>query len=215
MRRRDRPTPHHPLPHHHLQRRKRRQPARQHVHSLLLAGAAFFAPHAGAPPPPRPSPPIKLIAVEKTDGGLVTTTSEFRLGGMPKEDAYDAVIKEASRRYGLSVALIRAIIRTESAFDPLAVSRAGAQGLMQLMPALSRDLGVKDPFDPRQNVMAGTRYMSALLAEHNGNLALALASYNAGPGNVEKYRGIPPFKETRHYVERITRLVGMEVLNDD
>lgn len=180
----------------------------------MLAGAAFFAPHAGAPPA-RPAAPIKLIEVEKTPAGLVTTTSQFRLGEMPREDAYDAVIKEASRRYGLSVALIRAIIHTESAFDPMAVSRAGAQGLMQLMPALSRDLGVKDPFDPRQNIMAGTRYMSALLAEHNGNLALALASYNAGPGNVEKYRGIPPFKETRHYVERITKLVGMDLSDND
>lgn len=182
---------------------------------MLLAGAAFFAPHAGAPPArPVPPAPIRLIKVEKTPAGLVTTTSQFRLADA-SEQAYDAVIKEASRRYGLSVALIRAIIRTESAFDPMAVSRAGAQGLMQLMPALSRELGVKDPFDPRQNIMAGTKYLSALLADHNGNLALALASYNAGPGNVARYQGIPPFKETRHYVERITKLVGGDVLADD
>jgi len=178
---------------------------------MMLAGAALFAPHAAAPPV-KPSAPVTLIQVEKTPVGLVTTTSQFHLRG---EHAFDGLIKEASRRYGLSVALIRAIIGTESAFDSLAVSRAGAQGLMQLMPALSRDLGVKDPFDPRQNIMAGTRYLSRLLAEHNGNLALALASYNAGPGNVEKYQGIPPFKETQHYVERISKLVGWDADSDD
>jgi soluble lytic murein transglycosylase-like protein len=171
----------------------------------MLAGAALFAPHAGAPPV-LPSAPITLIQVQKTPVGLVTTTSRFRLKG---EDAFDGLIREASRRYGLSIDLIRAVIRTESAFDSLAVSRAGAQGLMQLMPALSRDLGVKDPFDPRQNIMAGTRYLSALLAEHDGNLELALASYNAGPGTVARYQGMPPYKETQAYVERITRLVGL------
>lgn len=180
---------------------------------MLLAGAAFFAPHAGAPLA-RPSAPIRLIKVENTPMGLVTTTSKFRLMNA-REHAFDGVIKEASRRYGLSIALIRAIIRTESAFDPMAVSRAGAQGLMQLMPALSRELGVKDPFDPRQNIMAGSRYLSTLLADHDGNLELALASYNAGPGNVARYQGIPPFKETQAYVERITKLVGVGRTGDE
>jgi soluble lytic murein transglycosylase-like protein len=180
---------------------------------MLLAGAALFAPHAAAPPAKSPAP-ITLIRVEKTPVGLVTTKSQFRLM-RPGEYAFDGVIKEASRRYGLSVALIRAIIRTESAFDPMAVSRAGAQGLMQLMPALSRDLGVKDPFDPRQNIMAGTRYLSSLLADHDGDLALALASYNAGPGNVARYQGIPPFKETQAYVKRITKLVGWSGAGDE
>lgn len=136
--------------------------------------------------------------------GFVTTTSRFRLAG---EHEFDALIDEASRRYGLSTALIRAVIRTESAFDSLAVSSAGAQGLMQLMPALSAELGVVDAFDPRENIMAGSRYLSTLLREHGGNLPLALASYNAGPGNVARYLGIPPFKETLRYIETITRLV--------
>lgn len=178
---------------------------------MLLAGAAFFAPHAGAPPV-RSSPPIRLIEVEKTPAGMVTTTSRFRLAGAHE---FDPLIEEASRRYGISAALIRAVIRTESAFDSLAVSSAGAQGLMQLMPALAQDLGVRDPFDPRENIMAGTRYLSALLTEHGGDLALALASYNAGPGNVARYQGIPPFKETREYVERITRLVGLSRIGDN
>ena len=180
---------------------------------MLLAGAAFFVPHTGKPPA-KTSDPITLIRVEETPVGLVTTTSHFRLKDA-SEHAFDGFIREASRRYGLSIALIRAIIRTESAFDPMAVSRAGAQGLMQLMPALSRDLGVKDPFDPRQNIMAGSRYLSTLLAEHDGNLELALASYNAGPGNVEKYQGIPPFKETQQYVERITKLIGASRIGDE
>jgi soluble lytic murein transglycosylase-like protein len=78
---------------------------------------------------------------------------------------------------------------------------------MQLMPALCAELGVSDPFDPRQNIMAGAQYLAWLLGEHHGNLPLALASYNAGPGNVERYRGIPPFKETRQYVQKIMNLV--------
>lgn len=172
---------------------------------MLVAGAAFFAPHAPAPAPSKPSSPITLIKAERTPVGLVTTTSVFRLAG-PHE--FDGLIEAASKRYGLSTALIRAVIRTESAFDSLAVSSAGAQGLMQLMPALSAELGVEDPFDPRQNIMAGARYLSGLLADHEGNLELALASYNAGPGNVARYQGIPPFKETQDYVARITRLVA-------
>jgi len=173
---------------------------------MMLAGAALFVPHVGAPPavPALPPAPIQVIRVEKTPVGLVTTTSRFRLAG---DHEFDGLIEEASRRYGLSTALIRAVIRTESAFDTLAVSPAGAQGLMQLMPALAADLGVADAFNPRQNIMAGTRYLSRLLREHEGNLPLALASYNAGPGNVARYQGIPPFKETQQYVETITRLV--------
>lgn len=171
----------------------------------MLAGAAFFTPHTGVLAP-KPSSPISLTHLQATPVGTVTTTSRFRLRG---EHAFDGVIKEASRRYGLSISLIRAIILTESAFDPQAVSRAGAQGLMQLMPALSQDLGVENPFDPRENIMAGTRYLSTLLKEHDGNLELALASYNAGPGAVARYQGMPPFKETQDYVERITKLVGL------
>jgi soluble lytic murein transglycosylase-like protein len=86
----------------------------------------------------------------------------------------------------------------------MAVSTAGAQGLMQLMPALAEELGVSDPFDPRQNIMAGTRYLSQLLTFHNGDIPLALASYNAGPGMVDRYNGVPPFRETRQYIKTIT-----------
>lgn len=136
--------------------------------------------------------------------GKVTTAETFRL---PPELAYEALIREAAARYALDPALIRAVIRTESAFDALAVSSAGAQGLMQLMPALALELGVADSFDPRENIMAGTKYLSALIGDHDGDLSLALASYNAGPSVVERFNGIPPFDETQRYVSAILGLL--------
>jgi len=99
-------------------------------------------------------------------------------------------------------------MQTESAFDALAVSRAGAVGLMQLMPDLASELGVDDPFDPRKNIMGGAKYLRRLLDLHHGNVRLALASYNAGPANVSEYGGVPPFPETRKYVKTVTRLVA-------
>ena len=136
--------------------------------------------------------------------GIVTTSASFRL---PKEYAFESLIQEAAHTHGLDADLIRAVIRTESAFDPMAVSPVGAQGLMQLMPALSEELGVTDPFDPRQNIMAGSRYLSWLLTSNDGNVPLALASYNAGPGTVARYHGIPPYKETQKYVKTIVELL--------
>ena len=127
---------------------------------------------------------------------------DFR--AVPAQEAYDELIKEAAGLYRIDANLVRAVMRAESSFNPMVVSPAGAQGLMQIMPALAQELGVTDPFDPRQNVMAGTRYLRQLLDAHRGNVKLALASYNAGPGNVARYKGVPPFKETRDYVKKIT-----------
>ncbi len=107
-----------------------------------------------------------------------------------------------SRRHGLDEALIHAVIDVESGFDPTAVSPAGAEGLMQIMPPTQRDLGLLDSFDPDQNIDAGVRYLRAML-DRFGTVELALAAYNAGPGNVEKYGGIPPFSETRNYVTKV------------
>jgi soluble lytic murein transglycosylase-like protein len=134
--------------------------------------------------------------------GVVVSMQDFR--AVPAQEAYDNLIKEAAATYGLDVNLIRAVMRAESAFNPMVVSPAGAQGLMQIMPALAQELGVTDPFDPRQNIMAGARYLRQLLDAHKGNVKLTLASYNAGPGNVARYKGVPPFRETRDYVKKIT-----------
>jgi soluble lytic murein transglycosylase-like protein len=122
--------------------------------------------------------------------------------------AYDALIAEASAEYGVDPQLVRAVIRAESQFDPMAESGAGAKGLMQLMPILSKELGVQDPFNPRENIFGGVKYLSKLLDRHDGNITLALASYNAGPRNVARYKGVPPFKETRGYVKKISKMMA-------
>lgn len=135
------------------------------------------------------------------------TVSVDSFVGLPPHRAYDLIIAEASQQYGVDEDLIRSIMQAESAFDPFAVSRAGALGLMQLMPAISREFGVTNPFDPRQNIMAGTRLLSELLDMYNGNMKLAVASYNAGPTAVRKYgKRVPPFKETQNYVKKVTGL---------
>ncbi len=116
---------------------------------------------------------------------------------------YDPIIAEAAQRHGLSKALIKAVIKAESNFNPEAVSRKGALGLMQIMPQNLEPLDVSDPFNPRQNIMGGARYLRQMLERFNKNLQLALAAYNAGPGAVEEYRSIPPFPETRDYIQKV------------
>jgi soluble lytic murein transglycosylase-like protein len=127
---------------------------------------------------------------------------------LPPYLAYDDLIEEAAAQFDVDSDLIHAVIQAESSFNPLAVSSVGAQGLMQLMPVVQEELGVTDPFEPRQNIMAGTKYLKRLLDRHDGDVALALASYNAGPGNVARYRGVPPFRETRNYVKKIKRILA-------
>src|SRR5579871_4648263 len=123
-------------------------------------------------------------------------------------DGAEALVKEAAERHRIDPALIRAVIETESGWNAAAVSRKGAVGLMQLVPSTAQRFGVKDLFSPKQNVDAGVRYLKALLERYNGNLELALAAYNAGEGAVDRARGVPAFRETRNYVQRVQSLFG-------
>jgi hypothetical protein len=176
------------------QRDRRRSERRRHtLRGLLFSMFAMAIPHHG-----------KAIGGLKGVEGSVSVSENFR--AVPAAIAYDAAIAEAAATYALDPNLIRAIIHAESAFNPFAVSSAGALGLMQLMPAMAEELNV-DPFDPRQNILGGSHYLRDLLDIHHGNVDLAVASYNAGPGAVAKYRGIPPYRETRNYVKTVNYFI--------
>ncbi|MDD5475563.1 MAG: lytic transglycosylase domain-containing protein [Syntrophales bacterium] len=118
--------------------------------------------------------------------------------------SYDAYIDEASRRFNIDPHLLKAVVKVESNFDPRAVSKKGAAGLMQVMPENFRYLGIRDPFSPQENILGGARYLREMLNRY-GELSLALAAYNAGPGAVDRYGSIPPFRETQAYVREVLR----------
>jgi soluble lytic murein transglycosylase len=131
-------------------------------------------------------------------------------GGRPEKRAtrvppsrYEPMISEAARRHGVSADLLKALIKVESDFNPRAVSRAGAMGLMQIMPENLSSLQIRDPFDPWENIMGGTRYLTQMLRRFSGKLPLALAAYNAGPSIVERYNRVPPIRETEEYVQKV------------
>jgi len=152
---------------------------------------------------PAASPPSQLqeLTNEVTDSAAVARTSEPSIAAT----WLDPIISKASRKYGVDAGLIKAVIKAESDFNPQAVSPAGARGLMQLMPATARSLGVSDSFDPEQNVMGGTRFLKDMLQRYNGNVDSALAAYNWGPGNVDKRPDHLP-RETRDYLARVKQL---------
>lgn len=135
----------------------------------------------------------------------VTTENSLSLvkSSPPSTMKYGDIIKQAAEKFDLPERLISSIIQHESNFNSDAVSHAGAQGLMQLMPGTAKFLGVKNSLDPEQNITGGARYLRQMLDQFNGNIENALAAYNAGPGNVKKYGGIPPFKETQNYVKKV------------
>jgi hypothetical protein len=150
--------------------------------------------------------PDGSITWSQPEATVDVTEGQFRVPEWNKE-TLEPIIQEAAALHGLPASLIRAVIQTESQFKPDAVSRVGAQGLMQIMPKTARHLGIEDPLDPRQNILGGTKYLSTLLQRFKGNTARALAAYNAGPTVVSRYRGIPPYRETQGYVRKIHKLV--------
>lgn len=118
---------------------------------------------------------------------------------------FDHIIKKAQTEHGVDFSLIKAVIKIESGFDPKAVSKRGASGLMQIMPDNYESLDIDDPFNPSQNIMGGTRYLKRLLKRYGYKLPLALAAYNAGPDAVDRYQSIPPFEETQNYVRKVMK----------
>lgn len=148
----------------------------------------------------------RRFTTQPEPGADVYVPTRFSRRAIPAAgNHWDPEISAAARRVGLDPALVRAVVASESAFDPRALSHKGAQGLMQLMPDTARELGIEDVWDPRENLDGGTRHLARLVAKYD-DLNLALAAYNAGEGAVEQHGGVPPFPETRRYVRRVIGL---------
>src|SRR5436190_19640118 len=195
-------------------RRNRRRGDRRRagLRGLFFAAAAFAIPHQIAPR--ATAALISALSLPRLEPHVGVSIDSFN--PVPAAHAYDNLIREAAAKYSLDPALIKSVMHTESAFNPTAVSTAGAMGLMQLMPDIANAYGVDDVFDPRQNVMAGARLLRELLDQHHGNLVLTIASYNAGPTAIAKHGNkVPPFKETQNYVKRVTGLIADERANAD
>jgi soluble lytic murein transglycosylase-like protein len=148
-----------------------------------------------------PRKPSKSVFIHRGLGYLWSPT--------PKPSSYDDLIISLSKEYRLDPALVKAVIHIESAFNERAISSAGARGLMQLMPATASRFGVKNSYDPSENMYGGVQYLRWLYERFNGNLRFVLAAYNAGEGAVDKYKGIPPYKETQDYVKKVIKMATL------
>ena len=182
-----------------------RRTVRGEVYSYMKDGVRHYSSRR----PSSSTEPVRTLAYSYIERCYACgTTNAVNFSKVPlRNDAYSAEIAAAAREFGVDEAIVRAVIHAESAFNPLVVSHAGAQGLMQLMPATARRFGVSDSFDAAQNIRGGVQYLSWLLRRFNGNLTLAAAGYNAGEGAVDRYGGVPPYRETQHYVQRVAQLV--------
>lgn len=148
----------------------------------------------------------KLVRRSQTPKGIgVLAASRSQQFARTDTSAYDRIIKETARRHRVDLALVKAIIHAESAFNPYATSHKGARGLMQLLPSTAAQYGIRDLYDPEQNIQAGVRHLKYLLKKYSHNNRLAIAAYNAGENAVKRYQGIPPYNETRTYVKRVLR----------
>lgn len=158
---------------------------------------------------------MKITSVTDANGITTTTIDTNGVSGTSSDfssqldeqlktsTSLESIFEKAAQTYGVDVELLKAMAKAESDFDPNATSKSGAMGIMQLMPGTAKGLGVTDAYDPEQNIMGGAKYIASLLEKYNGNISYALAAYNAGSGNVDKYDGIPPFEETQNYVTKI------------
>ncbi|GAB4481844.1 MAG: hypothetical protein Kow0088_24420 [Anaerolineales bacterium] len=152
---------------------------------------------------------FRLLDQSLGEGEIVTTLPAAvsrktqTTGEVTVQGKFAEIIQQAAQKYNVDPKLIQAVIRAESNFNPKATSSAGAMGLMQLMPATAAGLGVEDPYDPKENIFGGTKFLSRLLKKYKQDVSLALAAYNAGPGAVDRYGGIPPYTQTRVYVQRV------------
>ena len=169
-------------------------------------------PSESAPPePPAPTDQKPAAAVTAVKGCQLSEATAAAHQDPTGQHAIDQAVAAASQRHGLPAALIRSVIQHESNFNPRAVSPAGALGLMQLMPGTASELGVQNPFDISQNVDGGSRYLRKMLDRFGGDLRKALAAYNAGPGTVRRYDGVPPYPETHSYIRRVLASAGESV----
>jgi hypothetical protein len=192
--------------------RRLREDRRKRDRRLALAGAGLLAAAAfavgGNQVASQLGMPSILIGVPGQEPrASVDVNTDFHLPAWDKA-ALEPFIQEAATLHNLPAALIRAVIQQESRFNPLAVSRVGAQGLMQLMPETARHVGIDNPFDPRENILGGTKYLRSLFERFKGNTAKAVAAYNAGPTAVARHGGLPPYRETQGYVRNIQKMVA-------